>query len=296
MPDLHLDAARGQLAHRAPKIYADLRYAVKRARSWFAESQKAATLASIVPGMMPGRNLELKAEFAEGNAVSRRLNRIANFLPTRTTYLEIGVDRGITFGAVDLPFKWGVDPSARFNTRLLPQGCRFTPSTSDEFFASLDPRFRFDLIYIDGLHQWQQTYRDLLNCISHSHLHTVIVMDDVVPVDEFSSWPDMQEALEARYATGNMSSAWQGDVYKVMFAIRDYHPEIEYRVITEGNPQAVIWSRVGWHKSGQADRASDDSYLDLDYSSVFSNGQVPSWFTCVTEDEALEEVSRAFRG
>ncbi len=39
---------------------------------------------------------------------------------------------------------------------------------SASYFADLDPRVIFKLALLDGLHEWSQTYRDLLNTLRHS--------------------------------------------------------------------------------------------------------------------------------
>lgn len=286
-------AFTSHLRVRAPRAYARSRKVVRHTRRWFAESSGADGWASVAPALMLGRNLERSPRDLTGNETSRRLNRLAAGLPSRSTYLEVGVARGETFEAVDVPFKWGVDPVPNFNTHLLPQGCRFTCLPSDDYFSQLDPAVGFDLVFIDGLHEWHQAYADLLNSLAHSHPHTIILLDDVVPADEFASWPDMDSALVARHKAGNMSTGWQGDVYKVLFAIRDFHPELEFRVIIDGfNAQAVIWQKDGAGKSCQKAMAPDQ-YIEQTFPRVFVDGQAPEWFGCLSEDEAIATAHRA---
>lgn len=286
-------ALKNNLSRLAPRTYMKLRDARRSGRQWLAESPQAAALVNTVPGLMKGRNLAPSVDLAEGTEASDRLNRLAACLPSRSTYLEIGVSFGRTFDAVGVPFKWGVDPAPKFNPFLLPQGCRIANTTSDDFFARLDSGIRFDLVYLDGLHHWQQTYRDFLNGMDHALPHTVFLIDDVVPTDEFSSWPDQDAAIAGRRATGNLSSAWHGDVFKVLFAIRDCHPDLSYRVITDGwNAQAVVWSTSGYRGSRDVQRARDDSYADETFSSTFRDGSPPSWFNCVTMESALADIRR----
>lgn len=271
--------------------YAKSRSVVHATRRWFAQAPAAEQLAALAPGAMLGRNLAKSPQSAAGNESSRRLNALADCLPSRSTYLEIGVASGMTLEAVDVPFKWGVDPAPKFNTHALPQGYRFTVRTSNEFFADLDPHMRFDLVFIDGLHEWHQTYQDVMNSILHAHPHTLILLDDVIPVDEFSSWPDMEAACAARLSTGSVSTAWQGDVYKVLFALRDHHPQLQFRVIADGNnPQAVIWSPSGYSELVEAPRVGSDAYAELNYSTVFGAGSAPPWFECLPEWKVIDTI------
>lgn len=275
----------------APSTYSKLRDVVHRNRQWFAESPSAGKLAAVAPSLMLGRNLVGDISRASDSESSSRINALKDLLPVCSDYLEIGVSYGVTFEAVDIPFKWGVDPQPKFNTHLLPSGCRFSRLTSDAFFASVDPRVRFDLIFLDGLHQWHQTYRDLVNSLAHAHAWTIFLIDDVVPIDEFASWPDMDKALAARFKSGDTNTAWQGDVYKLMFAIRDHHPELDFRVITDGeNAQAVVWRKNGVSAASSPILAKPDEYSNINYSVVFDNDSPPSWFNGKPLAEVLADV------
>jgi hypothetical protein len=53
-------------------------------------------------------------------------------------------------------------------------------TTSDEFFATLRPSKRYDVAFIDGLHTFEQTYRDVINTFAHLR-SGVILIDDTVP-------------------------------------------------------------------------------------------------------------------
>ena len=52
------------------------------------------------------------------------------------------------------------------NTKRLPPGTIVSPVPSDELFASLPLGMFFDLVFLDGLHERHQTYRDLMNALA----------------------------------------------------------------------------------------------------------------------------------
>lgn len=52
-------------------------------------------------------------------------------------------------------------------------------STSDEFFAKLDPGFRADWWFIDGDHREEPCYRDIANAIAFSNRGAWIMLDDI---------------------------------------------------------------------------------------------------------------------
>lgn len=172
----------------------------------------------------------------------RRLTRIGQLLDAQS-YLEIGISKGNTFRSLKLPKKVGVDPQFKFNPAQYRQpGVELYEMTSDVFFADFAGSEKFDMIFIDGLHIFQQAYRDFCNSINHAHDRTVWLIDDVIPSDEFSALPDQREAVRRREKAGVSSRAWHGDVYKVIFAIHDLHPNYTFVTVnTEGNPQTIVW-------------------------------------------------------
>lgn len=61
------------------------------------------------------------------------------------------------------------------HTLLLGDSAQTIPAYHKEH-----PEERFDLIYIDGGHAYEEAYADLLNCRALAHPQTMVVMDDVV--------------------------------------------------------------------------------------------------------------------
>jgi Methyltransferase domain len=173
---------------------------------------------------------------------SNRLNRLAEGLGARS-YLEIGVETGVTFELVKVAERTAVDLAFQFDTAGYPgETTTFAQMTSDEFFAGLPAAKQFDLIFVDGLHTFEQTYRDLCNCLLHSHPRTAILLDDTLPCDVYSSLRDEQQAVAYRAASGVDSSAWHGDAFKVVVAVHDFHLGLDYRTIVgAGNPQTLVW-------------------------------------------------------
>jgi len=183
-------------------------------------------------------------------------------LNNATKYLEIGVSKGTTFFPVDIRFKIAVDPCFRFDpSEHKQEGTHFFPIPSDEFFQKLDDNapdvqnifvpkpFAFDIIFIDGLHTFEQSYRDFENSLRYAHDKTLWLIDDTVPSDAYSAIPDMEMAYYKRSQAGGGSfwhgdiykSPWHGDVYKTIFAIHDYHPECSYCTRIGENTETTVW-------------------------------------------------------
>jgi len=87
-------------------------------------------------------------------------------------YLEIGIDKNQVFNSVPLKIenKFGVDPVRGGNFRM----------TSDEFFEK-NSHLKFDVIFIDGLHEYEQCRRDCLNSMRRLNKGGIIFLHDVLP-------------------------------------------------------------------------------------------------------------------
>lgn len=192
-----------------------------------------------------------------GGGLSTSIGRIMRLAALRGAerYLEIGVETGDTFLRVDLPVKVGVDPRFRFDTSAHRQeGVFYHPIPSNLFFSRLNKGLIdveagaapgekpvFDLIFIDGLHTFTQSYRDFVGSLPFSHDKTIWLMDDTVPCDAYSAIPSMEQSLRLRREAGAPGTPWHGDVFKTILAIHDFHPEYSYCTPVGGNPQTVVW-------------------------------------------------------
>ena len=86
-------------------------------------------------------------------------------------YLEIGCFDNKAFDTVPLPIdqKIGVDPLRGGTHRM----------TSDEFFK--DNSLFFDVIFIDGLHTYEQCSKDVINSIKFLNKDGIIILHDMLP-------------------------------------------------------------------------------------------------------------------
>ena len=124
-------------------------------------------------------------------------NRIS-FISTATQkfkncrYLEIGCDNNICFKSIPAINKIGVDPIRGGNVK----------ETSDNFFK--DNKNRFDVIFIDGLHIYEQCRKDVINSLKVLEKNGFIFLHDMTP----RNWaeenvPRLKDTL------------WTGNIWKV---------------------------------------------------------------------------------
>jgi hypothetical protein len=125
------------------------------------------------------------------------------------TYIEIGMDNGQNFGRVNVERKWGVDP-------ICPASY---PMTSDKFFAS-NNNAKYDLIFVDGLHEEEQVIRDIENSLKVLSTGGTIVVHDCNPKEE-------QHQTEKRYGQPH----WNGTVWKAWVRVRASHDDLSMFVL-----------------------------------------------------------------
>ena len=127
-----------------------------------------------------------------------RLDMINYFIKKNDykSYLEIGCDKNQIFSQITLNKKIGVDPYSGGNVR----------KTSDDFFT--ENAEKFDLIFIDGLHVYDQVKRDIVNSINFLNKEGVILVHDCLP------------DTIGKQAVPRYKMQWNGDVWKAIVDLR----------------------------------------------------------------------------
>lgn len=150
------------------------------------------------------------------NAISpRRIRRIRRILDLKGPYLEIGVQYGHTIEAVRGE-RVGVDPLLQFKLDCTPPRLSFYEMTSREYFSN-ERASEFDFVFLDGLHTFQETYLDFVDALAALSPNGVILIDDVLPTDEESSYPDQNVSRRLKLESGISHSRWYGDVWRFAY-------------------------------------------------------------------------------
>lgn len=220
-----------------------------------------------------------------------RLNALAK-LNGAQRYLEIGVRNGATFTRVGVPYRVAVDPDFRLRPeKFANEQTIFHAVTSDEFFSRLAaPHGLFDLIYLDGLHTFEQTFRDFCASLAFSHPRTIWLIDDTVPVDRIAALRSQFASIVLRKLTLGKRCQWMGDVYRVVLAIHDFFPQFSLATF-QGHGQTVVWRearrdfRPTWNSLTAISRASLGSM----------RRHMVSHFVPLKDEELLGRVASAIK-
>lgn len=132
-------------------------------------------------------------------------------------YLEIGCASNLLFDAVMSGRKTGVDPKSGGTHR----------QTSDTFFAD-NPQARFDVVFIDGLHVYEQVRRDLVHSLRAVRKGGWIALHDMLPRD----W--VEEHVPQLSTAG-----WTGDGWKAAFELAAC-PGVDFRLLAVDHGVGVL--------------------------------------------------------
>ena len=165
--------------------------------------------------------------------------------PSEERYLEIGVSEGNTLERVAASTRVGVDPS--FKPTLEAVAARVRDAelfelTSDKFFDRDTSKFSF--IFLDGFHQYQQTYRDFVAAINRLQEGGLILVDDTVPSNFFSAQPHERIAnFGQKWLMGKRRRPWHGNVYKLVPLVAHFHRDISWVTFQEGNGNTLFFRK-----------------------------------------------------
>ena len=136
------------------------------------------------------------------NVLKKLLSKI-----DKPAYLEIGCDKNLLFDLIHADVKVGVDPESGGTHRM----------TSDDFFAQNQDKF--DVIFIDGLHIYDQVHRDVENALACLNPGGWICLHGMLP----ASAPVEHVPRQQEY--------WMGDVWKLGFELAQTKG-VEFQILT----------------------------------------------------------------
>ncbi len=153
------------------------------------------------------------------SAINYNRSSIVNLLMSldeNENYLEIGCASNLLFDTVAAKRKVGVDPAQGGTHRM----------TSDAFFAGNTERF--DVVFIDGLHVYDQVRRDVVNALAAVRKGGWIALHDMMPRD----WIE-------EHVPQISTSRWTGDGWKVAFELIA-SPDVDFRLVTVDHGVGVL--------------------------------------------------------
>ena len=168
------------------------------------------------------------------------LQSILNTKPFPRRYLEIGVFDGECFFAITGALKTAVDPQFNFASSRIVKSYLKRPSNvfnryyqvpSDQYFAAHSAQY--DVVFVDGLHTYEQSLKDVENALVRLRDGGVVVMHDCCPTSRSMAIPAASFEAAAKQATINdeWTGAWTGDVWKAVCHLRATRTDLNVCVL-----------------------------------------------------------------
>ncbi len=200
------------------------------------------------------------------------LNLIA-YSNSYRTYLEIGVrNPQSTYNRICCDQKTGVDPAPQMPCTYM--------MTSDEFFNTVQPHLsvRYDLVFIDGLHEAHQVYQDTENALANLSSNGTIVLHDCNPTQK--------EHQTTKRKPGQKH--WTGDTWKAFALLRMTRPDLEMFTVNADWGLGVI--RLGKQKVFPTSMPIDE----MDYDFLCNNRlELMNLIECENVNKSLLRASRS---
>jgi SAM-dependent methyltransferase len=149
-------------------------------------------------------------------------------------YLEIGLHTGFTFSQINADIKDSIDPLPDLNAKY--------KMTSDDFFTNVAPtlNYKYDVIFIDGLHHSDQVDKDIENSINFLNEGGVIILHDCNPISE------MRQRVPADFDIWHYG--WNGDVWKSILKFRKKYSYSDFKTFVVDSDEGlgvILPNRVG---------------------------------------------------
>jgi hypothetical protein len=154
-------------------------------------------------------------------------------------FLEIGTHKGKTFFPLECKNKTAVDPNFKISIPFLIKWLYKKPSnfrnryfsmTSDAFFKQKSSYLKenggLDLVFIDGLHTFEASLKDVLNALKYLAPKGTIVLHDCFPSTKASATPAVSLKEAAKMNIPDWEGSWCGDVWKTIVYLRKHYTDV----------------------------------------------------------------------
>lgn len=164
-------------------------------------------------------------------------------------YLEIGVEFGTNFFPIRVKHKIAVDPNFKISKKIKTKWtlkrpfitrAKYCELSSDNYFASSKNVNQLDLVFIDGLHSYKQSLKDVENSLQNLKDDGIIVMHDCNPPNEAAAFAaDSYEHAISLNLPG-WTNEWCGDVWKTICYLRSNRNDLKIFVLDSDYGLGII--------------------------------------------------------
>jgi len=158
-------------------------------------------------------------------------------------YLEIGVREGECFLRIRACNKIAVDPQILISFKkkrkyifrnLYNIFNKYAAVTSDVYFEYAKNYLKMnklDVVFIDGLHTYEQSLKDVQNALENITDDGIIIMHDCNPQSEAAAHPASSTQEGEHQKVPGFAGDWNGDVWKTIVHLRSQRKDLDVFVL-----------------------------------------------------------------
>lgn len=197
-------------------------------------------------------------------------------------YVEIGIRDGSCFLRIKAPNKIAVDPVMAIPSKVKRRYYfkyyrnlfnRYYEMTSDDFFHKHDALLKqvgVDVVFVDGLHTYEQSLKDVRNSLVYLRDNGVIVMHDCNPLSEAAASPAASFEHAVQMGIPGFTGEWNGDVWKTILYLRSYRKDLDVFVLDCDYGVGIVRRK----RAEQILSYSPEEILTLSYDDLDKNRKI----------------------
>lgn len=196
----------------------------------------------------------------------------------KVNYVEVGVQTGFCFFKIKASNKLAVDPNFTIKWTNRIRGYlknksnfnnKFFEVTSDDFFKQQANYLKkiggIDVIFIDGLHLYEQVLLDIKNSLIFLNEGGVILVHDCNPLTEVAAVRAYTSDEVKLMNLPGWANLWNGDVWKAIVELRATSTDLQISVFNTDHGVGVVKKGVPEVRFKLTDaQLKELSYQDLE--------------------------------
>jgi len=223
----------------------------------------------------------------------------------KVNYVEVGVQTGFCFFKIKADNKIAVDPDFIIKLKNKVKAYiknfsnfnnKFFELTSDDFFEQQGEYLKaiggIDVIFIDGLHLYEQVVTDVENSLKYLNKGGVILVHDCNPLNANAAVRayTSQEVIDMNLP--GYDYIWNGDVFKAIVKFRATRKDLDIIVINSDHGVGIV--KTGTNKNIlplTTEQVDTLTYQELEKNrDAYLNLKTPAYFSTFINDLKGETI------
>lgn len=221
-------------------------------------------------------------------------------------YLEIGTLEGSSFFPIRCKNKVAVDPVFLIPLKVKLKWIyadfqninnKYFEMTSDDFFMNkkefLQNKAIPDVVFIDGLHTFEGSLKDVLSSLKYINKEGVIIMHDCYPPHSAAATPASSYDEAINLDIEGWTNEWCGDVWKTIAYLKEkFSNELEISVLDTDYGLGIIRCKENSIQNFEIDRSLFNKINKLKYETLQKE---PEYLINLKDENFLNVITKEIK-